>query len=133
MSIVLDTNVLISSLIFGGKPRRIFQKVLNNKIKAITSQYLLTELYEILIKKFRYPPEKLKLLDIKLKKNFKIVYPAKTIKILKDKPDNRVLEAAVEGKCQFIITGDKELLSLGIYKNIKIVNPNKFLLLVKCT
>lgn len=47
--------------------------------------------------------------------------------VTKDKDDNRVLEAAVEGGCQFVITGDKELLELKKYKKIQILTAEEFL------
>ncbi len=58
--------------------------------------------------------------------SFVLVYPKDTVIIVSDDPDNRILEAAVEGKCDFIVTGDKMLLKLGIYKGIKIVTAADF-------
>ena len=46
---------------------------------------------------------------------------------LRDSTDNQILETAVAGKCNWIITGDKDLLTLRKYENIKIVTPNQFL------
>ncbi len=46
---------------------------------------------------------------------------------LRDEADNMVLETAVIGKCSFLITGDKDLLTLKKYKNIYVVTPSKFL------
>ncbi len=46
---------------------------------------------------------------------------------VRDRDDNRVLEAAVEGDCDFIITGDRDLLELCKYKKIKIITPAQFL------
>ncbi len=46
---------------------------------------------------------------------------------LRDITDNQVLETAVNGKCDYLITGDKDLLSIEKYSNIKIVTPNQFL------
>jgi predicted nucleic acid-binding protein len=46
---------------------------------------------------------------------------------LKDEPDNRVLECAVEGLCEYIVTGDKALLALNMYQNVRIVTVETFL------
>ena len=46
---------------------------------------------------------------------------------LRDTDDNKVLETAVVGKCNWIITGDKDLLTVKKYQQIKIVNPGQFL------
>lgn len=125
--ILLDTNVLISALIFGGKPREILRSVIEKKLIAVTSQVLLAELSDILSKKFKFTEDKIRLLIEKIKKTFVVVYPTVAINILSDDPDNRVLEAGVEGDCSYIITGDKGLLGLSKYKNIEILNPSEFL------
>ena len=66
-------------------------------------------------------------LSKQIKKSFKIVRPKETINVLKDTEDNRVLEAAIEGNCDYIITGDKEVLNLGSFRGIKIITAEKFL------
>jgi putative PIN family toxin of toxin-antitoxin system len=56
-----------------------------------------------------------------------IVSPDETIDVVADISDNRVLEAAVEGKCEVIITGDTDLLTIKRYRTIRIVTPDEFL------
>ena len=46
---------------------------------------------------------------------------------LRDLKDNMVLETAVVGKCNFLITGDKDLLTLRRYKSVNVVTPSEFL------
>lgn len=54
--------------------------------------------------------------------------PRDTIDVLKADPDdNRVLEAAVQGKCKYIVTGDRELLKLGTFQNMQILTPDEFI------
>jgi len=133
VKVVLDTNILVSSLIFGGKPQQIENLILEKKIIGITSLSLLAELIDVLTKRFHFNEFRLKQTEKKIKKNFTLVQPALTVRILKDDSDNRVLEAAVEGNCHYIVTGDKKLLELGKFKGIRIVTPAKFLKLVKVT
>ena len=127
VKVVLDTNILVSSLIFGQKPQQIENLILEKNVIGITSSILLAELADVLTKKFHFNEFRLKQTEKKIEKNFIFVQPTSIIKILKDDSDNRVLEAAVEGKCQYIITGDKELLNLGKFKGIKIVKVAEFL------
>lgn len=124
---VIDTNVLISALLFGGKPREVFQMVIDRKVHAISSPALLSELLDVLAKKFLFPRQKLLLVERKMTKIFTMVYPAEHVDVLVDKADNRVLEAAYEGQCRYIVTGDKALLKLGSYKSISIVTSEQFL------
>lgn len=125
--VVLDTNVLISSFLFGGKPRDILFKVIAQEVVGVTSQILLAELIDTLGKKFKISQSDLKLVDTEIKDNFEMVLPIESVVILQDEPDNRVLEAAFEGGCNFIITGDKGTLGLKDYKGIKILKPSEFL------
>ncbi len=105
---------------FGGNPRTILFKVIRKDIKAVISDILTTELLDTLIKKFSIKNTDLLLIKSQIKDNFILVYPTNEINICRDVDDNRVLEAAVEGKCKWIITGDKDLLDLKRYKNIKL-------------
>lgn len=127
MKIVLDTNILISAFIFGGKPHQVLSMVLANKIQAFISPVLLAEFFDVVNKKFDLSNEELALTKSQIENKFVIVQPKSEIKILRDEDDNRVLEAALEGECNYIITGDRDLLDLKIYKNIKIVTPDAFL------
>jgi len=124
---VLDTNILISAIGFGGKPREVLILCLENKVKAITSRILIAELQEVISKKFPELNHKLNQIQKRIDKKFEKVQPRNIVNILKDEDDNRVLEAALEGKCEYIITGDKELLDLGGYQGTKIVTTNQFL------
>lgn len=124
---VLDTNIIVSALVFGGKPEDVLILTLQKDILAVTSPSLITELDETLIKKFDYSKKRIQQVERKIRKSFRIVNPTQEIHIQQDEDDNRVLEAAVEGKCNYIITGDKELLDLGAYKGIKIVTATQFL------
>lgn len=126
IAVVIDTNVLISALLFGGKPREVFQMVIDRRVQAISSSALLSELLDVLAKRFLFLKPKLLLVERKMTKVFTLVYPSEHIDILSDKADNRVLEAARAGQCTYIITGDKELLKLGSYKTISIVTPEQF-------
>lgn len=125
--IVLDTNILISAYVFGGKPETVFNKVVEEELQSIASQVLVSELLDVLRKKFRV--SKSRILEIKeeIENMSEMVFPTETLRITKDDDDNRVLEAAVEGECNYIITGDKELLNLGAYRGIKILTAAQFL------
>lgn len=131
VKVVLDTNVLISAIAFGGKPKEILNLVLEEKIAASTSPILLAEFKEVYTKKFPLLKEAFELTFKSIEEIFEITQPDKILDILKDKDDNRVLEAASEGNCDYIITGDSELLELKVYRKTEIVTPDQFLKLLK--
>lgn len=125
--VVFDTNILISAFLYKGKPEQVLELALDKQITAVTSSTLLVELLEVLLKKFDYSEEKIRQIEHKIKNNFLLVYPKKQLMISRDESDNRVLEAAVEGNCQYIVTGDKDLLDLGSFRGTKIVTADEFL------
>jgi len=127
VKITLDTNIIISAMGFGGKPREILQLALHKKLTTVTSPTLLAEFEDVIAKKFPRLEKDFWRINKQIKKTFKIVKPKIPVNVVKDEADNRVLEAALEGKCQYIVTGDKELLSLGSFKKIKILPPDVFL------
>lgn len=127
LRVLLDTNIIVSALVFGGKPLQILSLALERKIHVVTSAVLLAELADVVNKKFPLSREDLRLFEKQAKKTFEFVDPKESIRILEDDPDNRVLEAAVEGKCSYVVTGDKELLDLKEFKKIKIVTATEFI------
>jgi len=131
--VVLDTNILISGYLFGGKPREIFKYIIRSKIKAITSPVILSELSDILRKKFKVLPHDIYRLEEEIKDLFDIVYPSQILNIVRDEADNRIIEAADEAKAEFLISGDKDLLSLKKYKKTSIISANEFIQVMRET
>lgn len=126
-NIVLDTNIIVSSIVFGGNPEKIVRLILKKKFNTYISPQIINEILEVLYRKFSFSKEKLNQVDKKIKSNFQVIYPLETLHVLKDEPDNRILETALAGDCTIIITGDKEMLKLKKYKNTRILTASDFL------
>ena len=133
MKVVLDTNVLISAIMFGGKSRDILEMGISGKIRIATSQDILKELAEVLVdKKFRSSVLFVQQTIHELSEISELVIMTGKINFIKEDPDdNRILECAVSSKADYIVSGDKHLLSLKNFKKIKIYSPSDFLLNVK--
>lgn len=125
--IVNDTNVWLSALYFSGKPAQIVNLIEEKKIVSVTSNFILQEVKEKMLFNFDTPS---------YAANTTIAYIASLSELvplqgknfgLRDLSDNNVLETAVVGKCHWLITGDKDLLSLRNYRKIYIVTPTQFL------
>lgn len=125
--VTLDTNILISALVYGGKPELVLRLIVEKKVNGVTSLILLAELLDTLINKFRFEFLRIQQIERLIKKHFHFVYPKKVLDVVRDEDDNRVLEAALEGRCDFVITGDQDLLELRNYKKIKILTAEEFL------
>ena len=128
MNVVIDTNVLVSAFAIGGKPRQVLDQAVGGDITAYTSQALLTELTEILNRKFGFDDEKIQQIEQLIIESFTIVTPRHIPNVVaRDPDDNQVLAVAHEAEINAIISGDKDLLSLGSYKSTPIVNASTFL------
>lgn len=128
--VVIDTNVIISALLFGGNSKKIIEKLIRKDFIAFISPQLISELIEILSQKFNFSQEMIKKIQVQILYLFHLVYPSKTVDVVRDRDDNRVIEVALESGSLVIITGDKDLLILKKYKNILIVSPKDFLTMV---
>jgi putative PIN family toxin of toxin-antitoxin system len=129
LRVVLDTNILISAILFGGKPRQILENAIRGEIRLCISEPILEELKGVLQRsKFDYSPEMIQVILTELTGVADFVNPSETINVvLEDPEDNRILECAVEAEASYIITGDFHLLKLRKYRNIKVVNAVAFL------
>ena len=128
---VVDTNVFISGLLNkGGIPRKIFLAFKEGKFSLFISQSILTEILMTLNK-----PEIAPLVTIEDRKellifleNFaKFVTPKEEVSVCRDPYDNVIIECAVAGNADFIVTGDKDLLIHKSFRGIFIIPPHKFL------
>jgi len=129
--VIIDTNVVVSSLIQKSYPHRIiFDLFLEDKICLCISKALIAEYYEVLERpKF----ERFKEFSIKAKTviaNIEIksvcYQPQITVDILTDKDDNKILELADECNADFIITGNTSDFSFPFYKQTSIVTPRDY-------
>lgn len=130
MKVVLDTNTVVSAIAWEGLPRQILLALREGRHTFVTSAALLAELTSVL----QYP--KLKalaahpFLPIVLEWFFRpehVVTPDERLSVINADPaDNIVLEAAVAGKADVIVSGDRHLLDLREFQNIKILTAREF-------
>jgi putative PIN family toxin of toxin-antitoxin system len=130
MRVTLDTTVLISSWIVpGGSADQVMQLVSQEKVELVLSPFILDEVTCVLIQKFDLPPIAVRKAVHRIERLATIVQPKVTIDIIKEKrDDNRILECAVTGRVDYLITGDKKhILPLGSIQGIPIVTVAEFL------
>ena len=127
--IVLDSNVFISALVFGGKPREILDLAVKGLIEIAISDDILEEIKGVLEgKKFQFPARVTHALIREIEDLADIVEPKGRIEAVLDDPqDNRVLECAVASGANGIVSGGSHLLALRTFGKIKIMNPDEFL------
>ena len=120
MRAVPDTNILISAFIWGGNPARLLEAAIDGEVQLFISQPIMDELVRVLNRK-GFEAKVPQILDY-LGKISTVVEPALTLNAVKDDPkDNHIVECAVAAKADVIITGDKDLLRIGQYEGIQIL------------
>ena len=127
--VLLDTNILISALGWSGKPKYIFLKCIAGELKLVTSSEQMDELRQVLgYPKFSFSEEqKEAFISIILEIAAMIEITGK-VKVIKDDPeDDIILETALVGQADYIISGDPHLLKLKEFAKIKIVTAKDFL------
>ncbi|OPX39487.1 MAG: putative toxin-antitoxin system toxin component, PIN family [Desulfobacteraceae bacterium 4484_190.3] len=128
IKVVIDTNVFISSF-FGGIPREIINLWRDGQITICISQSILEEYIKVLNRLGIDKHEITKLTKL-FAEGYNLIFAATTpkIEIVKDDPDdNKFIECAVELGSKTIISGDKHLLNIGKYIDIKILSPREFM------
>ena len=121
MRLVLDTNVIISALVFDGLPEKLLISTLSGAHELVLSQYIIGETTRILESRFKVHPTNLNLLQQLLHES-EVVYFEPFLHVITDEPDNRILETAIKGGATYLVTGDKLILSLGQYDSVKIIS-----------
>ena len=127
--VTLDTNILISAMGWEGNPKEVFSKIINKEIDLIVSNTQFDEFSRVLdYPKFEFTEEQKNKFMKLILKVATFVKPVEKIDIIKQDPDdNMILECAIAGKADHIITGDPHLLELKEFRGIKIVTAKKFL------
>ena len=126
--VTADTNVYVSALAFGGKPLQILEMAAQGLIRLSISDAIIQETIRVLGGKFKWEDPALRELDTTIRSIAEVVEPTLVIDVIEsDPPDNRVLECAAEAKSDYIVSGDRDLLKLGRFRDIPIVRVGEFL------
>ena len=128
MRVVFDSNIFISALaIPGSQAEKAILRILSGHDTLLISQKILDETLSTLANKFSRDIEALSRVAVNLTEMSEMITPRKKLKVLKDDPDNRVLECALEGDADFVVTGDKEMLRQKHYGGVRIITLREYL------
>ncbi len=129
MKIVCDTNVLISAVVYGGRPREVLETVIAGRALGFLSPALRDEFRTVLGRpKFGLTPQQVHEVCQGLDDILEAVHPSRTLSVIHEDPaDNAVLECALEAGADCIVSGDVHLLGLGRFNGIQILRPMEFL------
>jgi putative PIN family toxin of toxin-antitoxin system len=127
--VVLDTNVYIWAILFGGNCEEILRLANLGSFEVLLSKDILLEIESVLRYKFNWTNKQVSTTISYLKGITTKIIPDIPLDIIHDDPsDNRVIECALTGKAHYIVTGDRNhLLPIKKYKSIRILSPAAFL------
>jgi uncharacterized protein len=133
LKVVVDTNVIASGILLGGLPGKVVEAIYNGDFHTYASAEIVEEYNETIeeilnSKKKKFvkikPPYRGILIPLIEKLNLIEVHSK--IKICRDPDDDKFIECAEDAKALYIVSGDKDLLSIRKYKNIDIVTVREF-------
>ncbi|MDA8241386.1 MAG: putative toxin-antitoxin system toxin component, PIN family [Nitrospiraceae bacterium] len=128
MRVVFDTNIFISALILpGGKAEDALMRIIDGKDTLVISHEIIDEVLTVLARKFSKDAEALSRVAVDLSAVSELVIPSERLKVFDDEADNRILECAVAGRAEVVVTGDKAMLMLKKYRNIRIISMGEYL------
>lgn len=126
MIVVIDTNVYISALVFGGAPQIAVGRAMTSPWQIATSRELREEIMATLTRRFGWPVERvISSLDFMWQQA--TWHQPLDVSASRDPKDNHVLGCAVAAQTNIILTGDKDLLVLHPFQGISILTPAAFL------
>lgn len=132
---VLDTNVVVSALLFDGRASRLLALWQQRRFIPVISRSMLQEYLRVLA----YPKFKLASQDVRgaieeLLPYAEVAAPKRRLRIIRRDPaDNRFLECALAANAQYLVSGDDDLLSLETFQGIRVVSVAEFLAILEGT
>ena len=137
LKVVLDANVWVSALLWGGKPAAVIKAAEDGKISIVTSEEIVGEISQVLtypkLSKI-YQAENLRHEDL-IEAVLKIAKFVKVTKkfnvVLEHSADDKFIDCALAAGADYIVSGDKHLLKIVSYKKTQILSVNEFLQLIE--
>jgi putative PIN family toxin of toxin-antitoxin system len=128
MRVVFDRNIFVSAFVIPGSfAEKAILRIIDGIDTLVLSKDILDELLSILSVKFNREREEISRVAVLLPDLSEWVTPDTRLDVLQDNGDNRILECAIDGRADVIVTGDKSMLELREYGGVKIMNLKKYL------
>lgn len=128
MRVVFDTNIFVSAFVIPGRQAEAaLLKAVEGEAQLVVSRAIIHELLDVLARKFGRDPEELAHIAVFVAELADVVQPRRKLGVLRDDADNRILECALAGRADVIVTGDRAMLKLGEYQGVRIVTLREFL------
>jgi len=129
LKVVLDTNIYISAILFGGSCGEILRLAAEDSFKLVISKSIITEIEAVLKGKFKWSKMQISQTISYIKNIATVINPDISLSVIRNDPsDNKILECAFAVGADYIVTGDRNhLLPIKKFRGIKIMNSAEFL------
>jgi uncharacterized protein len=128
MRCVIDTNILISALGWDGKERKLVRTLIERRFEVVSSPWLIEEFrHAALQPRMDFTESEIGTFLEGWLNFVQVVVPKESIAACRDADDNNILECAIEGGADYIITGDRDLLDMADFRGIAILSAADFL------
>ena len=132
MKIVIDTNVVASAIFFGGKPRTIIELLMKHNLKSYVTEEIVEEYKDTVnYLKEKYPKKNINIPLSQIVGACELIDAISDVKVCRDPNDDKFINCAIDSKAYYIVSGDKDLLTLEKYDNIEIITVGQFLEKIK--
>jgi uncharacterized protein len=130
MRLVLDTNVVVSALLWDGTPRRLLQAARERQIELVTSAPMLGELTNVLerrkfAKKIAASTFTVDEIVDRYAALAELVRPVPVPRVAPHPDDDMVIGTALAAKANFVVTGDQAMLAMVAYQNVRIIGVSE--------
>ncbi len=126
--LILDANIYISAVLSGGKPGKVYLYGLRKAYDLYVSPLILEEVDKCLAQKFDWDKKAVNAYIQQIKRIAHYYNAQNTVSgICRDPQDDHILSLAVETGADYIVSGDKDLLSLKSFHAIKILDAANYL------
>ena len=137
MRVVLDTNLVVSALLWGGTPYRLIEAAVAGEIELFTSPALLSELVDVLgrehiASKLEEQQTSVEAVAILYGRLAKLIFPQSALPVILDDPDDdELIAAALAASADLLISGDHSVLAIREHQGIRIVTAVQALAIIE--
>ena len=127
MRIVIDTNIVASAIFFDGRPRQLLELLLQRELSAYVCRDIVEEYQETIeYLKRKYPNKPITVPLTQIIAACNMVEPTSVVKACRDPDDDKFIACALDSRSLYIVSGDKDLLAVRQYQDVRVVTVAEF-------
>ena len=128
MRVVFDTSIFVSAFgSLGARSLEALTRIIEGEDRLLISKPIIDEVLGVLARKFSRDPAYLARTALFLAELGDLVSPTRKLRVFSDDADNRILECAIAGRAEAIVTGDRAMLEAGRYASVRILSLRQYL------